>query len=299
MALFDGIETYIAVVEEGSITAAASRLGLSKSFVSETVKALENRLGVRLLDRTTRSLRPTEAGQAFYDRAARAQAEAISAQAEAQRFQEAPVGRLRVAVFEGFHRLGLPACLEPFLDANPSLEIEFVQAIEAVNLVEKGMDLAIRLTPAPDPGLIVRRLGTSRVGLYAAPAYLECAGTPLHPSELVGHRTLAFAPLYFAHEWRFTVGGRPITIPARPSLLANSSEILRSAATAGLGITALPVWNVADLIESGALVQILEEFPVPESALFAVYASNRLMTPKVKLFVDHIVRCLPRAVLQG
>lgn len=294
MAAFDGLETFVAVVEEGSITAAAVRLGLSKSFVSETVKALEVRLGVRLLDRTTRSLRPTEAGNAFYGRAARALAEALSARDEAQQHQAEAFGRLRVAVFEGFHRSGLLLRLGDFLDANPNLQIEFVEGVPAVNLVEAGIDLAIRVTPEPDPGLIVRRIGQSRVIVVASPGYLAKAGTPLHPSDLAGHKVLSFAPLFYAREWRFTLAGRPMTFPARPVLLANTSETLRAAAKEGLGITAIPQWSVADLLASGELVQLLAEYSLPESGIFAVYASNRLMTPKVKLFVDHIVRNLPR-----
>jgi len=298
MALFDGLEMFVAVVEEGSFTGAARRLGLSKSFVSETVKALENRLGVRLLDRTTRSLRATEAGQAFHDRATRAVAEALAAQNEAQMHQAEPVGRLRVAVFDGFHRLGLLGCLSSFLDANPSLEIEFIDGAGAVNLVESGVDLAFRVTAAPDPGLIVRRLGVSRVIVVAAPVYLARAGEPRHPGELADHRILGFSPLIYAREWRFTIGGRPIAVPVHPVLLADDSDTVLTAAREGLGLAALPLWLVADLLESGALVRVLPDHAFPESGLYAVYASNRLMTPKVKLFVDHIVQHLPASVGQ-
>lgn len=296
MALFDGFEIFVAVVEEGSFTAAARRLRLSKSFVSERVKAIEDRLGVRLLDRTTRSLRMTEAGEAFYGRAARAMAEAKAAQEEAQAHQASPVGRLRVAVFDGFHRLGLMDCLADFLDANPSLEIEFIEGAGAINLVESGVDLAFRVTPDPDPGLIVRRLGVSRVILAASRDYVARAGLPSDPAALTGHRILAYAPLVYAREWRFTVGGRPMLFPVRPVLLVHNVETLRSAVEAGLGVAALPLWMVADLLETGRLVRLLPDHALPESGIYAVYASNRLMTPKVKLFVDHVVRHLPASI---
>ncbi len=293
MSLFSGLEHFIAVVEEGSVTGAARRLGLSKSFVSEKVKALEARLGVRLLDRTTRSLRLTEAGEAYYGRAVRAATEAESAVQEAQRFQAEPVGRLRVAVFESYHRIGLSEGLGSFLDANPSLQIEFVEGISTVDLVAGGMDLAIRVSPQPEPGLIVRQLGRSRVFPVAAPAYLDRCGPLTHPSQLAQHRLMAFAPLHYDREWRMTVEGRPMSVPVQPRVLTHSGESLRSMALAGVGVTALPEWTVADAIADGRLVHLMPDYPMAESGLYAVYPSNRLMTPKVKLFVEHIFPHLP------
>lgn len=296
MSLFAGFEHFVAVVDAGGISAGARRLGLSKSFVSQTVKRLEERLGVRLLDRTTRGLRLTEAGEAFYGRAVRAAQEAESAATEAQRFQAEPVGRLRVAVFESYHRIGLLGALGSFLDANPALQIEFVEAVEPVDLVASGMDLAIRVTPSPDPGLIVRRLGASRVVVVASPAYLDRAPPLERPAQLADHRLMAFAPLHYAREWRFTVEGRPIGVPVRPTLLTHSSESLRSMALAGVGVTVLPEWSVASALADGRLVECLADFPQAESGLYAVYPSNRLMTPKVRRFVDHIVPHLPSFV---
>lgn len=293
MSTFSGMDHFIAVLEEGSITAAARRLGLSKSFVSETIKSLEARLGVRLLDRSTRSLRPTEAGEAYYGRAVRAAAEAESAVQEAQRFQAEPVGRLRVAVFEGYHRIGLSEGLGSFLDANPSLEIEFVEAIAPVDLVAGGMDLAIRVSPQPEPGLIVRQLGRSRVFPVGSPSYLERFGSLDHPGQLANHRLMAFAPLHFDREWRLTVEGRPMSFPVQARVLSHSVESLRSMALAGVGITVLPEWAIADALAEGLLLRLLPDFPMAESGLYAVYPSNRLMTPKVKLFVEHILPHLP------
>ncbi len=293
MSDFSGMDQFIAVVEEGSITAAARRLGLSKSFVSETVKALEERLGVRLLDRTTRRQRLTEAGEAFYGRAVRAASEAASAINEAQRFQSQPVGRLRVAVVESYHRFGLSGALSSFLDANPSLMVELVESNEAVDLIASGMDLAIRVSPEPDPGLIVRRLGVSRVFAVAAPAYFQKAGVLQTPSDLSAHRILSFASLNYAREWRLTVEGRPMTFPVSPAVVTNSSESLRAMAIAGAGLTALPEWSVAGAIADGRLVRCLADYPMPESGVYAVYPSNRLMTPKVRAFVEHIIPHLP------
>lgn len=288
--MFEGLETFVAVVEAGSITAAAARLGQSKSNVSETVRALETRLGVRLLDRTTRSLRATEAGQAYYGRAVRSIAEAVSAAAEAQRHQAEPVGTLRVAVFDGFQHFLPLACLQPFLARHPSLRLELVGAAEAVNLVDAGVDLAIRITPSPEDGLIVRRMGTSRVQVAASPGYLAAAGVPAHPADLAAHRLIAYAPLVFGREWRFTVAGRPLTVPVHPVLLANTVDLLREAGRGGMGVVALPDWAMADLLADGELVRLLPDCPMTESGIYAVYPSNRLMAPRVKLFVDHLAR---------
>lgn len=296
VSIFQGLEVFVAVVDAGGFSAAARRLGLSKSFVSETVKQLEEQLGVRLLDRTTRSMSVTEAGQAVHERASRALEEVRHAQAEAQQHQTAPRGRLRVAVFEGFHRFGLLAHLGEFLDANPSLQIEFIEGAPAVNLVDEGIDLAIRVTPQPDPGLIVRRLGVSRVVIVASPGYLARAGEPTQPSDLADHRVLAFAPLYLAREWRFIVGGRPMTVPVNPTLLTNTSETLRVAVLEGLGLAALPLWSVHDALGDGRLLRLLPDFALPESGVYAVYASNRLMTAKVTRFVDHLSKHLPQTI---
>lgn len=296
---FAGLETFAAVVERRSFTAAARQLGLSKSFVSETVKHLEDTLGVRLLDRTTRSVSPTEAGQLVYARAARALQEAQSARSEVQQLQRKPVGRLRVAVFEAFHRFGVLAGLTAFIEANPALQLELIEGAGVVDLVKEGIDLAIRVTPQPGRGLIVRRLGTSRVVIVAAPAYLARAGVPRQPAELAGMRVAAFAPLFYAREWRFMKSGQPLVIPVRPALLAHNTETLRAAARAGVGVTALPLWMVSDLLGSGELVQLLPDHPLPESGVYAVYPSNRLMTPKVRLFVEQLVRFLPPSILDA
>ena len=240
MSRFSEFEHLVAAVEERSISAAARRLGRSKSLISESIKSLEARLGVRLLDRTTRRLRPTEAGEAFYGRAVRALSEAASAVDEAQRFQAQPVGRLRVAVFESFHRIGLSGAIGSFLQTNPGLQIELVENIAPMDLVESGVDLAIRVTPSPEAGLIVRRLGVSRVITVASPHYLGQAPPLRQPEDLAAHRLMAFAPLHYAREWRLSVEGRPLTVPVHPAVMTHASESLRSLAIAGVGVTALP-----------------------------------------------------------
>jgi DNA-binding transcriptional LysR family regulator len=288
MRAFLGIEAFIRVVETGSITAAADRLQTAKSSVSETVRALEERLGVRLLDRSTRKVRPTEAGRAFYLRCIRLLVDEEAARLEAQASQTAPAGRLRIASPECFTARHLMPGLPTFLSAHPAVEIEFVEAPASARLVEDGFDLAIRVTEAPAPGLVVRRLATSRVVIAASPGYLAERGIPAQPDDVAMHRCIGFSPLPWRDTWR--IG--EVSVPVRPVLLTDNAESLRAAALAGLGLGAIPDWAVSDALASGSLRRVLGGYDTPASGIFAVYPTNRLMAPKVRAFVDHVAAML-------
>lgn len=285
MEPFAGLEAFARVVEAGSFTAAAARLQTAKSSVSEAVRALEERLGVRLLDRTTRRVRPTEAGLLFYERCRRLLDEAEAARAEVQSAGAAPGGLLRVAAPEGFApRFILPALAE-FLNAHPTLEIELVEAQAYARLVDEGLDLAIRITGTPDPSLVVRKIGVSRTVIVATPSYLAASPPLKRPEDVAHHRTVGFTPLAWRDTWR--IDGRDISV--RPRLLSNNTESMRVAALAGLGLVVLPEWMVADALASGALAQVLPDSETPASEIFAAYPTNRLIAPKVRAFVDFVV----------
>lgn len=285
MRAFLGLEAFIRVVETGSFTAAAERLQTAKSSVSETVRALEDRLGVRLLDRTTRKVQPTEAGQAFYARCRQLLLDEEAARREVQALQAAPAGRLRVAAPECFVARHLMPGLATFLAAHPALQIEFVEQAGFARLVEDGFDLAIRVVEAPAPGLVIRRLATSRVVIVASPGYLAQHAAPAIPADVARHRCIGFSPLSWRESWRL---GEE-TVPVRPVLLTDNAESLRAAALAGVGLAALPDWAVADALAAGQLRRVLAEHATPASAILAVYPTNRLMVPKVRVFVDHVV----------
>jgi DNA-binding transcriptional LysR family regulator len=286
---FDGLDVFARVVEAESFTRAAAALGVSKSRVSERVAALERRLGARLLDRTTRKLKPTEAGRVFYARAREARAAAEAALAEVQALQTEPAGLLRIAALEVFTGLHLVPAVPSFLAANPLMRIEFVESAAVQDLVAEGLDLAIRVAAEPGPTTVVRRIGTSEPIVVASPAYLAAHGAPAHPAEIARHRTVGFAPLFWGREWRFTGPEGPLTIPVTPALVTSSTETLRAGALAGVGLTVIPRWAVTDVLETGALVRVLEDFPTPTSGLYAVYPSNRLIAPKVRRYVEHVV----------
>ncbi len=296
MDSFAGIEAFARVVESGSFTAAAGTLGTAKSSVSETIRSLEDRLGVRLLDRTTRRVRPTEAGRAFYARCRRVLEEAQAARDEAQAHQITPSGRLRVAAPEGFARRHLVPGLPAFLAAHPALQVDVVEGAGAVRLVDEGFDLAIRITGEPDEGLIVRRLATSQPFVVAAPSYLAAQGAPTQPADIAHHRCIAYSTMHWAHTWSFTRsdGGKPTRhdIPVRPVLLVNGIEALVTAARTGLGLAVAPDWAVGDALADGSLTRVLVDFDAAKAGIYAVYPSNRLIPPAIRAFVDHLARDL-------
>ena len=288
MDSFAGIEAFAAVVERGSFTAAATALQTAKSSVSETVRALEERMGVRLLERTTRRVRPTEAGTAFYRHCRRLLDDLAGARNEAQAAHKQPAGRLRIGAPDGFAERYIVPGLGAFLARYPTIDVELVEAAAAVDLIEHGLDLAIRIAERPEPRLVVRRIATSRIIIVAAPGYLAGAGTPAKPHDVLRHRLIGFTPLAWRDTWRI---GKE-TIAVRPQILTNNSEALRAAALAGLGLAALPEWLAADALVAGQLTRVLGEHETPSGGIYAVYPTNRLLASRVRLFVDHLARDL-------
>jgi DNA-binding transcriptional LysR family regulator len=289
MESLTGIEAFARVVETGSFTAAATHLQTAKSSVSDTVRGLEERLGVRLLERTTRSVRPTDAGMRFYARCRRLLDEADAARAEVRAFQSAPAGRLRVSVPESFGERYIVPGLASFLAAFPSVVVEVMSDPRHVRLVEEEFDLAIRVTETLAPTLVTRRIGSSRVIIVAAPSYLSAHGAPETPQDLTRHQCVAMAPpLPWHDKWR--VGAEMVTINSQ--LVANTAEGMRMAAIAAVGVVALPDWVVLDALAAGYLTRVLAEYDTTVSGIYAVYPSNRLLTPVVRAFVDHLVRDL-------
>ena len=288
MDSFAGIEAFAAVVERSSFTAAAAALQTAKSSVSETVRALEDRMGVRLLERTTRRVRPTEAGAAFYRHCRRLLDELASARSEAQAAQKQPAGRLRIGAPDAFAERYVVPGLGTFLARYPTIDVELVEAAAAADLVEHGLDLAIRIVEKPEPRLVVRRIATQRIIIVASPGYLAAAGTPGKPRDVQHHRLVGFTPLAWRDTWRI---GKE-TIAVQPRVLTNNTESVRAAALAGLGLAAVPEWLVADALVAGQLTRVFADHETPSGGIYAVYPTNRLLASRVRLFVDHLARDL-------
>jgi DNA-binding transcriptional LysR family regulator len=290
----DGIAAFARVVDSGSFSAAARRLKISKSAVSAHVQRLEQRLGVRLLHRSTRRLSLTEAGAAYYRHCARILAEAEAAEQAAGALQREPRGTLRISAPDSFGWMHVAPAVSAFLERYPDLGVDISLSAAHVNLVDEGLDLAIRIGVLEDSPLVVRKLAPSRLILCAAPAYLKQHGTPRAPGELARHNCLCNNLLPWGDEWRLIGKGGEVRVAVGGSFRSNSAAMLGAAAVDGLGIALLPSWAVPEPLRKGALRRVLAAWEPPASTIYAVYPGNRLMSMKVRAFVDHLARAFGR-----
>lgn len=277
------------VVETESFTRAAAELGLSKSAVSKQVSRLEDRLGVRLLNRTTRRLSLSEAGAAYYEGCQRTLAEAAAAEQAVTRLAAAPRGVLRVNAPMSFGVLHVGPALPAFLSACPELTLDLALNDRQVDLVEEGYDVAVRIGVLAESSLVVRRLAPSRLVLCAASGYLADHGRPAAPEELGGHDCLIYSYQAGGREWQFRGpdGLRRVKVSGR--LRANNGDILMTAALNGRGIALLPSFIAGDALRAGRLERLLPAWRVAEEAnVYAVYPASRNLSPKVRAFVDFL-----------
>jgi DNA-binding transcriptional LysR family regulator len=279
------------VVEQRSFTHAARALGLSKSVVSARVARLEERLGLRLLHRTTRRVTPTEEGLALYDRAARLVAAADEEVGETA--SGAPRGLVRVSAPARLAELYLAAPIAEFLAKNDAARVELVTSDRLVDLVKEGFDLAIRISTLRDSSLVARRLATDRLVVAAAPSYLARSGTRRVPEDLSQHECLRSAHIPANGEWGFRGVSSGARVSGGGRFVASDAGVLKEAAAAGLGLAVLPSCLIAPELASGRLVVVLEGFPRRELGIHAVHPHRRLVPPKVR--VDRLPRCALRA----
>lgn len=283
------IAIFVKVVELSSFTAAAEALAMSQPVVSKSVTRLEEKLGARLLNRTTRRISLTEAGSELYRRSVRALEEIENAELEVARFQTEPRGTLRVSAPMSFSALHLAASLQSFLDRNPGVTIELTLDDRQVDLVEEGFDVAVRIGRLQESSLVARKIAPCRQVICAAPSYLASRGTPLQPEDLLEHNCIVYTLSSHAREWRLTyAAGELHVVPIHGSIHSNSGLVNRAAAIAGTGIVMLPTFYLIEQLRSGVLKPVLCQFKPPEIALYAVYPERRNLTPKVRAFVDFL-----------
>ena len=290
----DGIAAFARVVESGSFSAAARQLRISKSAVSAHVQRLEERLGIRLLNRTTRRLSMTEAGAAYYRHCTRILAEAEAAEQAASALQREPRGTLRISAPDSFGWMHVAPAVPDFLRRYPELSVDIALSPAYVNLVDEGLDLAIRIGMLEDSPLVVRKLAPSRLVACATPAYLKEHGVPREPGDLAKHNCLCTSLLPWGGEWRLAGKRGEVRVAVGGSFRSNNAETLRAATLDGVGIAVLPTWAVAEPLRSGALRRVLDAWEPPASTIYAVYPGKRLMSMKVRAFVDHLARCIGR-----
>jgi DNA-binding transcriptional LysR family regulator len=279
----DEYEALVRTIEAGGLSAAARDLGLSPALVSKRLARLEDRLGVRLIERTTRKLEPTEAGRQFFERA-RAILDAI-AEAESQvSGRLAPAsGLLRVSAPTSFGRRHLAPHLKTFLDAHPELTLELNLSDAFVDLDSEGVDLAIRIAPQAEVEPDAIRLAPNRRLLCAAPAYLAARGTPTVLADLRGHAVIAAAT---QTSWRLEGPEGPVVFRARSTLRTNSSEVVREAVLTGLGVGLRSTWDVGEALASGALQVILPQYRgAADVAIYALRSRRRRNAPPVRALI--------------
>ncbi|MCH8037974.1 MAG: LysR family transcriptional regulator [Proteobacteria bacterium] len=277
------------VVEMESFSGAARALGLSKSAVSKRVGRLEDRMGLRLLNRTTRRLSLTEAGAAFYQGCRRVVAEAEAAERAVSRLASAPRGRLKVNAPMSFGVRHLAPALPDFMARYPELNVDLTLNDRVVDLVEEGFDLAIRIARLAESSLIARRLAPNRLVLCAAPSYLAAHGAPRAVEDLKDHACLLYSYQTAGDAWRLCGPGGERRLAVTGRLRINNGDALLAAALGGLGVALLPCFICGQDLRAGRLIQVLPAWSGPaDTAIAAVYPASRNLSPKVRVFVDFL-----------
>ncbi|XXY44351.1 LysR family transcriptional regulator [Sorangium sp. So ce269] len=286
------ILVFMAVVEEGSFIAGGQAMGLTRSAAGKAVNRLEDRLGVRLLNRTTRALSLTDEGRVFYDRGLQILAAVDDAEASVAGRSGTPRGLLRLTVPDAFGRLVVLPLLRKYLEAWPDIQVEVSFTDRLADIVEEGFDLAVRIGEAPpDTRLVSRVVARYKAMLCASPSYIAERGEPRSLDELAGHDCLIFSSRNRRQSWRF-VGddGAWVKAQGRSRLRLDSGEALRDAAVAGLGIAFLPDFLVAEDVAASRLQQVLPDLEAEEVKIVTIYPTRRLLEPRVRRFIDLMVQ---------
>jgi DNA-binding transcriptional LysR family regulator len=287
----NGMRVFAQVVEAKSFSAAAEKLGMSKSLASRHVSGLERSLSVKLLNRSTRKLSLTDAGALFYEHCARIVQEAEFAAERLGRTQSEPAGLVKVTAAQAFAvRHVLPA-LPDFYRKYPKIRVKLSCSNRALDLGGEGFDVGIRVSFDPAPDLVARKLAANRSVLCASPAYLEGRGTPRRIEDLARHDCVLFPPLAPNGRWTLRRNGRKYPIQVAGVLETDEMEAVRAAVAAGLGIGILPLYMAGDALREGQLVPVLREYRVvPESAIYLVYLPNATLPSRVRALIDFLVQ---------
>lgn len=297
LALF---RSFVRVVEAGSFSAVAREAGTSQPTVSRQIAALEAHLGCLLIQRTTRSLTLTEDGRAFYETARRALEAVAEAESAVGHRKGRPTGTLRLAAASVMGRLHVLPRLPQFLERHPDVSVELVLGDGFTDLVEQGIDLALRVGVLEDPGLVARRIGLSRRIVAATPAYLARHGTPQTPDDLRHHACIVYAGLATGAAWPFEGPTGRLSIPVSGRLRVDSTEAVRSATLLGLGIGMVPVWHFVDgELETGRLVPLLQAWEASPLPIHAVYPTRRFVAPKVRAMIEFLAEAFDATPILG
>jgi DNA-binding transcriptional LysR family regulator len=299
MDKLESIKAFTQVVEIGGFAAAARHMGVSRSAVNKLVINLENDLKTQLLHRTTRTVTPTDAGRAFYQRCTGILADLAEAELALTELQQEPKGKLRINGPMTFGTLHLAPIVADFLAQYPELEIELALNDRFIDPIEEGFDVTVRIAqPLKSANLIVHHLAPSPIVLCAAPAYLDQRGTPHHPEDLKHHACLHYGHVAQDYVWTLIGPQQTHQFHVHGSLCCNNGEGLRQAALAGLGIVMLPTFIIGEDLRSGRLQQVLLDYHPPKTGIYALYPVNRHLSAKVKAWVEFLQHQL-RLRLEG
>lgn len=289
MDKLDAMNAFAKVVALGSYAEAGRALGLTRSAVSKAVMELEQLLGARLLDRTTRRVGPTEAGLAYYERCIDILARVEETELQVTRLHDEPRGVLKVNAPMSFGAQYLGAAVAAFMNAYPGVKIEITLNDRFIDPIEEGVDVTIRIAELASSSLIARKLAPARRVLVAAPAYIERHGAPETPGDLAQHRCLTYGHTTMLQRWRLARGGEVLDVAVPSALCSNNGDILRAAAVAGHGIAKLPTFLVGADVAAGRLAIVLPAFQPPALGIHALYAPNRYLAAKTRVFIDFLV----------
>ncbi|WP_027133407.1 LysR family transcriptional regulator [Geminicoccus roseus] len=284
-----GMRVFAAIVDKNGFAPAAEALGMSKTMVSKHLAAIEDRLGVRLLHRTTRKVGLTEIGTEYLRRCQDILQLVEEANGHLLESGQHPRGLLRVNAPVSFSELHLASCIGDYRRLHPDVQLDLVVNDRVIDLIEEGFDIAVRIGRLKDSSLVARRLAPAHIVLAASPAYLEARGVPERPDDLVGHDCLLYAYAAERDEWRFESEGRSCTVRVHGPISSNNGGILMQAAIDGQGIVALPTFIAGKALRDGRLVEILARYKPQDRAIYAVFPANRHLSPKVRSFVDFLV----------
>jgi len=293
MDRLSAIEIFIRVVDTGSFSAAARLLNVGQPAVSKAIVQLEEWLGVKLLLRSTRALAPTEAGTSFYERAKRTVEEAEEAVMAARGTASGLSGKLRVSAAVCFGRLHIVPRLAEFLDQHPNLNLELVLDDRIIDLVDEGIDLALRSGILADSNMTARKIAEARVRVVGTPEYFKRHGVPKVPADLLSHRAIVYTRGDGGDDWTFRKETAKVSVKLPARVRISAAEGVRAAVIGGMGFAVAPEWAFTPELKSGEVVSVLNDWTLPGINLSAVYPVGRLASTKARQFAAFVETCLP------
>jgi DNA-binding transcriptional LysR family regulator len=283
---FHELRVFIAVAEAGGFAKAANVLHSSPPAVTRAVAALEERLGVRLFNRTTRTVHLTEPGARFLEDARRVLGDLDTAEQDVRGEARLASGQLSITASVSFGRTVLQSIVADFTEAHPLVSVAMLLFDRVVDLVDEGFDLAVRISHLPDSSLVSTQIGEVRRMLVASPDYLAKRGTPLQPRDLKTHAVITHTTLLANREWRYINAGKPARMALQPRIETNDAHTNIALAEQGKGITIVLSYMVGDALRSGKLVPVLQSYAPPPVPVYLVYVQRRIIAPKVRAFID-------------